>query len=505
VIAVFLLVQDSDAQPRKSHAFRTTDPGPSALIVESDPSAQLLEGFILIQKANSGDPVAEQEVGLRYLFGRGFPADTTKAAFWIAKAADQSLLTAKYNLAILTNNGWGVDWNPFNAYKLFLSAAKGKMMEAEYVVGLTYVDDLVVPRNWNSAYAYLTEAADQGFKPAKEVLEEFRKRGIHFVSDSTAKITNPPDATKSPTADKGKPDTAWSPIFLDLQRDPPSALDDSTLLREAYREANLTARFTTDLPQVKHHRVEEDTGMVRIAEAAEWGNPEALTLLGRLYEEGLGVDRDLLLAAEYYIRAVRFDSPRGSQLLWKLVQKDEFRKRLEEQSKVNDPVALFDWAGLTALQYDQTLNDQKALELLEKSAAAHHAPALNELGLCFYQGRWVAQNKNTAIAEWNEAASYGSKEAKVRIAAAKVTGDFEDHEYHVYLPMLFDAAQEGALIAQLALAYCYEFGYGLQKNKGEAARLYRICAQRGSQNAFYSLKRMYDDVRPSDKQFVIDR
>jgi hypothetical protein len=60
VIAVFLLVQDSDAQPRKSHAFRTTDPGPSALIVESDPSAQLLEGFILIQKANSGDPVAEQ-------------------------------------------------------------------------------------------------------------------------------------------------------------------------------------------------------------------------------------------------------------------------------------------------------------------------------------------------------------------------------------------------------------------------------------------------------------
>jgi uncharacterized protein len=505
VVAILLLSQYAEAQPRKSHSFRTSAPGPSALIVESDPSAQLLEGFILIQKANSGDPVAEQEVGLRYLFGRDFPADTVKAAFWIKKAADQGLLTAKYNLAILTNNGWGVEWNPFEAYRLFLSAAKGDMVEAEYMVGLTYVDDLVVPRDWNTAYAYLTKAAAQGFKPAKEVLAEFAKRGIHLSKDSTG--TQPVSADSAKLADngKGKPDTAWTPVFLDLQRDPPTALDDTTLLKEVYREANITTHYSIETQPVKRHSVEEDTGMVRIVEAANWGNPEALTLIGRLYEEGIGVERDLTLAAEYYIRAVRFDSPRASLLLWKLVQKSEFRTQLDERSRRNDPVALFVWAGLTALRYDLTLNDQKALELLEKSADQHHIPALIELGLCSYQGRWVKQDRNAAVAIWNDAAALGSKEATVRIAAAKVTGDFSDHQYSVYLPILFDAAQEGAIIAQLAVAHCYEYGFGLKENKGEAARLYRLCAQRGNQNAFQALRAMYDEIRPHQKEFVIDQ
>jgi TPR repeat protein len=250
--------------------------------------------------------------------------------------------------------------------------------------------------------------------------------------------------------------------------------------------------------------VEDDSTMARMNEAAEYGNPEALTLIGRLYEKGMIVERNLILAAEYYIRAVRFDSPRASQLLFNLIRRDDFQKVLNEQSKRDDPDVLFVWAGLTALQFDQTLNDQKALELLEKAARAHHVPSLIELGLCSYQGRWVKQNRNAALAIWNEAASYGSNEARVRIAAAKLTGESDGREFGVYLPILYEAAQEGSLIAELALAYCYEQGKGIQINKGEAAKLYRICAERGSQNAYNSLKRMYDEVRPKEKEFVVD-
>lgn len=503
VVVLLWLLQSAEAQPRKTHSFRTSSPGPSELIIDSDPSAQLLEGFKLIQNANAGDPVAEHELGLRYLFGRDLPADTAKAVFWIKKAADQSLLTAKYNLAILINNGWGIEWNPFEAFRLFQSAAKGNMPEALYMVAMSYVDDLVVPRDWNTAHAYLSQAAELDFKPAKEVLAEFAKRGIHITKDTSG--TKSADQASATSSDKKtSPDTSWKPVFLDLQRDPPTALDDTTLLKEAYREANITTRYSIEPQPLKHRRLEEDTGMVRILEAAEIGNPEALALIGRLYEEGIGVARDATLACEYYIRAVRFDSPRASQLLWKLAQNDPFRKQLDERSKQNDPVALFDWAGLTALRFDMTLNDQQALELLEKSAQQHHLPAMVERGLCSYQGRWVPRDKNAAIAIWNEAVSYGSKEAKVRIAAAKVTGDFIDHAYNVNLPILFDAAQDGALIAQLALAYCYEHGLGLRENKGEAAKLYRVCAQRGSQNAFQSLRNMYDQIRPKEKEFVID-
>jgi TPR repeat protein len=503
VVSFLGLLQGVDAQPRKNKygAYRTSAPGPSTLIIESDPSAQLLEGFMLIQKANAGDPVAEQEVGLRYLFGRGFPTDTVKAAFWIKKAADKNFITARYNLAILTNNGWGVEWNPFSAYKLYLSAAKDGMAEAEFMAGLTYVDDLVVPRDWNASYKYLSQSAEQGYQPAKEVLAEFVKRGIHVGKSSTDSKSEKAAQTTSSKNQKGKPDTSWSPIFLDLQRDPPTATDDSTLLRDAYREANLSSMHPFDRNSHIRSRVEEDSAMVRISEAAELGNPESLTLIGRLYEKGIDVRQNLILAAEYYIRAVRFDSPRASQLLYKLVRESGFRKLLEEKSGREDPDIFFVWAGLTALQYDMTLNDQKALELLQKASLSHHVPSLVELGLCSYQGRWVKQDKNAALSIWNEAASYGSAEARVRIAAAKVTGDFASRDYDTYLPILNDAAQQGSLIAQLAIAYSLENGLGLQKNKGEAAKLYRLCAARGSQNAYFALRRMYDELRPKDPEF----
>ncbi|HTP14028.1 MAG TPA: tetratricopeptide repeat protein [Bacteroidota bacterium] len=504
VVLLVPVVQTVEAQPKKNTSFRTAPAGPSALILESDPSAQLLEGFILMQKANSGDPVAEQEVGLRYLFGRGFPADTVKAALWIEKAARQNFQSAKYNLGILENNGWGVDWNPFEAYKLFLSAAGANMMEAQYIVGLMIIDNLVVPRNWNKAYDFLSRSAAQEYKPAKDVIAELTKRGVHFEKE--AGPTGAPDTAGRPSSGtvSAKTDTAWKPILLDLQRDPPTAIDDSTILRDAYREANLSLRYTFEDRIAKRRRVEEDSTMAQMNEAAEYGNPEALTLIGRLYEKGMIVDRNLVLAAEYYIRAVRFDSPRASQLLFHLVREEEFQRIMNDPNRREDPDVLFVWAGLTALQYDQTLTPQKALELLEKGAAAHHIPSLIELGLCSYQGRWVKQDRNTAFALWGEAATSGSKEARVRIAAAKMTGESDSRESGTYLPVLFEAAQEGSLIAQLALAYCYGQGKGVAKNKGEAAKLYRICAERGSQNAFNSLKRMYDEIRPNDPQFVVE-
>jgi hypothetical protein len=41
-------------------------------------------------------------------------------------------------------------------------------------------------------------------------------------------------------------------------------------------------------------------------------------------------------------------------------------------------------------------------------------------------------------------------------------------------------------------------------NTGEAVRLYRRCAYRGSEGAYAALKRIHDAVRPKDKEFDIE-
>ena len=74
-------------------------------------AARYWDEFMLVRNANAGDPLAQHELGLRYLTRNGFPADTPKAAYWIQKAAAQKLTTARYNYGLLLNNGWGVAWN----------------------------------------------------------------------------------------------------------------------------------------------------------------------------------------------------------------------------------------------------------------------------------------------------------------------------------------------------------------------------------------------------------
>src|SRR5689334_15074054 len=94
-----------------------------SLVLPGDASYELWQEFSLVRKANDGDPVAQHELGIRYISGKGFPADTAKAAYWIGKAAAQNLPSARYNLAILENNGWGCPWAPFQAYADVLFAA----------------------------------------------------------------------------------------------------------------------------------------------------------------------------------------------------------------------------------------------------------------------------------------------------------------------------------------------------------------------------------------------
>ncbi|HEX2962872.1 MAG TPA: hypothetical protein VHO43_13825, partial [Ignavibacteriales bacterium] len=97
----------------------------------------------------------------------------------------------------------------------------------------------------------------------------------------------------------------------------------------------------------------------------------------------------------------------------------------------------------------------------------------------------------------------GSSEGKVRIAIANVQDHFPYQDSTESVKVLKEAADSGSLLAQMALAYCYETGTGVKKNRLEAIHLYRVCTQRGSQGAYRSLKRLYDEVRPKKNEFIV--
>lgn len=493
-------------------------PSPSSFIKRSDINYNLMQLFILERKANSGDAVAQHELGLRYLLGEGVTADTTKGAYWIGKAAEQNFQEAHFNLGILYFNGWGVPWNPFEAYKHLLRCAEHDVGEAQHIIGMFYTENLIIARNWEEAYRWVKKSAANGYLPAKETMEDMEKRGLGAPKRTEA---------KQDTASKKTPTHTLGFVFQDSDTDTSAQASDATLLKDALREATPQLKKALGLsnptaPSKTASKTEADkspginfsidsVNTKIISDAAEEGSPEALAILGRSYERGISVQRDLVLAALHYIRATRMSSPRAPHLLARLLEKKEFFSALKDRVDRNDPDALFVWSTLTALRLDYFLakepqhfiTEKQALEFLNKAVALNHVQAIIELGLCYYSGRWVPESREKALELWGRAVGMGSKEAQIRIATLSVQSAHDTTTRNAAISLLTQSAQAGSVLAQVALGYCYETGTGVVKHPADAAKLYRNAAQRGSQDAYFALRRMHDALRPPGKDYVI--
>ncbi len=486
IFLLFLYTTIILSQTNNSPVFKNYEPKRSVpLIKPSDVTYQLWQGFELLRSASNGDAASQHELGLRYLTGKGFPVDTSKAASWIKKAAEQNLTTAQYNFGIFLNNGWGIEWNPFDAYKYFSFAAEKEMMEAEYVQGIFFTDNLVVPQNWNAAYTLIKKSAEQGYEPAKEALPEIQKR--------ISKI----DTTKNLQTQKSSPNnnSAIQPIFLDFSspQDTTTQISDTVLVKDFFAHHNEQKTFSFDslsIDSTKIHTLEKN---------ADIGYPELLTLLGRYYEK---VPQKVILSASYYVRAIRSDARYAPNLLWNLIQTKNFQQELEKGIQEKNPIACYVIAQLVQLNFENRITEQQAFSFLQVAVAKNYIPAIIESGLCYFFGRWISQDEKKGTELWKYAFSLGSREAKIQLITSQLKNEKLEN-INEDIQFLQKAMNDGSVLAQISLGYCYEKGIGVKKNFASAAQLYREAAQRGNKTGFVGLKRLYNTIRPKEKEFQI--
>ena len=127
--------------------------------------------------------------------------------------------------------------------------------------------------------------------------------------------------------------------------------------------------------------------------------------------------------------------------------------------------AEFVCAGLISVGFDTELPPEESFKLLLKASAQHHIQAMIEAGLCYFSGRGVEKNKEKAVELWSRAAAMGSREAQIRLTTTNVIADLHLRDYAASIPDLDSAAHKGSLLAQVALAYCYETGTGVVQSK----------------------------------------
>ena len=489
----------------RSFAFKNNKPqNQSNLFYQPDLSYRIWQQFNLIREANAGDPLAQHELGIRYLLGEGVEADTVKAAEWIKKAADHGVTAAKYNYAILLINGWGTKWNPFKAFDLLKEAADEGMPEAQYALGLLYTDNLIVRRNWGKAYNWISKAAEKGNSSAEETLKEIKKKVPSSKIDTSEANLSQNDTT-SASENSASIKSSLGLVYIDFG----NILDTIPTITNRRILEDLTHSGFTELSDSIKNSL-KDTNFVTIAgfiplitEAADYGSPEALTFLGRLFERGIFYKKDLLTAIEYYIRASRLDSPTASILLYNMQKDGKFFPLIRKESDAGNPVAMFNWYGLEIIGMDHQITLNDAVNLLERSSEKEFTPALVEYGLFYYSGI-VKQDLTKAFSLWRQAEELGSKDAEIRMNAAIILDQLPSSDYSKRVEQLISASDKGSVLAQSAIGYAYENGIGLEKNIAKAVTYYRDSAQRGSRFAYNRLKSLYDSIRPADSEFSIE-
>lgn len=475
-----------DAQPRRKNYFKA-----------KYPSYSLLAGYLLVSEANRGDPFAQHELGLRYLIGQGFQPDTVKAIYWIRKAVDQNLPSARYNYGILLYNGIGVPWNPFEAYNNFKIAANAGLPEAQFAYGLSLTDNLTVNRDYGGAYKLFQSAAKANYEPAKEAVLQMKKSGFIPPSDSTQNnVTRIDDS-----AQLIKPN--WDLDFYDFEKDGKDK-DSVSQINVILSKNSSELKNYFGLDDGKDSlKLKDTTGLGILKFAAASGSPEALLLVGRSYEKGINFSKSLITAASNYLRAYRLGSNKAGQALFNLIQQGNFVSELKDKAGKKDPDAMYVFAGITALGFTNLISNQQALDLLKDAVVKKHIPSMIEIGLCYSSGTLVKKNLNEAFKFWNQAKILGSREAEIRIAFAELADSTFKGNISDQINILEKGADEGSVLAQTMLGYCYEKGLGVKENKRTAVLYYRRASQRGNETAFNSLKRMYDEIRPQEDEFKI--
>lgn len=495
----------------KSLAFKNNKPIFRApYFYRPDLGYQIWQQFKLIQEANSGDVLAQHELGLRSLLGEGMTADTVQAVYWIKKAAEQELPSAMYNYAIMLINGWGVEWNPFTAFMYFRKAAKRGMIQAQYILGVLYTDNLIVKRDLNYAYYWIDKSASEGNQEAINVAKQIKPSISQAAVDSIARIEEK-NTTKSEIEQdfKNEPElsTPVDLVFIDFNSilDSVTSITDSMLIHDLFKAGKDSLMYELGADSIKTlNQFANNKSVTEIRKLCESGSPEAQTLIGMLYEKGVYFNKDLITAAAFYYRALKIDSPKSPYLLWQLSQSDDFWNTLDKRVDEKDAEALFVWYGMNFINYDNRLMIGDAVNLLQQSAKANYLPAMIELGLNLYTGREMKQDRTEAIRIWELAALTGSIEAKVRLLTAAIYNNEYLFDSKSTFKDLMQFAEKGSVLAQVALAYCYQEGIGVAPSKSEVVKYYRLASQRGSQYAYRELQRLYDEIRPEDPEFSLN-
>ncbi len=205
------------------------------------------------------------------------------------------------------------------------------------------------------------------------------------------------------------------------------------------------------------------TALTLAKASAENGEPQGATLMGRIYQEGLGVPRDDVQAAQWYRKGVE---------LGDLNAMFAFGVMLAEGGAIKKDIA-------------------GAAKMFEQAAMKGHVTANYNLGLLFLSGDGKPENPRRASAHLRYAAEHGLPNAQYDLATLYSTGNGVDADAVEAANWFRRAAEAGLPEAQLDFGVVLFQGRGIAPDQVRGASMFRLAAEKGNAVAQDRLARCY--------------
>lgn len=352
------------------------------------------ESFKWFQRAaEQGHTGGMVGVGRAYRFGNGVKKNLDEAAKWFEKASQKNDSLGTLNLGLLYEEEDALS-DEQKAIELYRQAAKQGSPEAMYKLYMVYRDGRGVSNNEEEAEQWLTKSAEAGYAWAQCEL------GYHFEYMDWGRYHETSHSNDMPvaiqwyrrSAEQNWPggDYHLGLCYLEgkgVDKDEERGLN---LIRKAaeqnhaYSLVKLAELYSRGIGEP---RSEEDRPIHLLLRAAKLGLGKAYGELSGRYRDGLGTDRDLIKAAQWYCRAASADVP-GYFLTEKM--------KKAEVVNPDDPFSV-------------------ALAAYLKATKQNDSDAMTRIGDMYVVGRDVPQNPVEAWAWFKLAAESGNPAAQGRL------------------------------------------------------------------------------------------
>lgn len=133
--------------------------------------------------AENGDPLAAHEIGMRYLDGRGVPADSSLALAWFHKAAEAGSVPGMFRVASMYEKGVGVAANLRVAVNWYRVAAEAGNVKAMHNLAVLLSEGAEGDRDFTAAARWFEEAARHGLADSQYNIGVLYAQGMGVTYD----------------------------------------------------------------------------------------------------------------------------------------------------------------------------------------------------------------------------------------------------------------------------------------------------------------------------------